>query len=308
MLTEAIRFLRSYGNLKDRAMEPRFTAWDLVNPTADEDVVEYIPGRWRYQSDYERLRLPAKTERDFELEIYGIPDGALLLDIGSGLGKRLTRRFAEERRGVEVVLVDCMTEARLRREALHNKSLQRLTGRQGNIEERVNRTFQEDGLCNIRFIHKELSLDDYALDAPDRPLYVTGFRNDCGLGNITVRIAEHYGAERLWLSNSSLEEIPTGSAHFRPMRQMLAERMEPAEIDGIIGRLNFPIAAYMHRPVMKYDYSEEGVKEFCKALKLPFVWAQKVSLEKHGYTVQVFDNAENRYYNQPDQLVYAEKI
>jgi hypothetical protein len=357
LIGSVVSFLRKYGNLSNPAVLPLFTAPVRKNPLGQrhplfEEVQnqEIAGGDAVFMEDYSKISLPLLSDTDFFGRIEkDIPDSdeCTVIDVGSSLGYSFMQGFAAKRPNVQFVFVDNFTDDRIRKESmpypeagkktsplwqmvdrLYSEGMQSRSGieeyspqkNQLGIEHAVNRAFSEYGLKNIRYVQKELSLQDYGLNMlshlPDiqrrKRVFVTGLRNDRGLGSITALLGIKYNAEQIYFNNSSLEEIHPTSEHFGMMRKFLKEKakMYETEISGLILRLHQPQSRYLFAQSSsgKYNYNVSAQKCFAQALKLPFILAQKDYLEKKGYSADVYfrqpDNGM-QHYTLPDHHVIA---
>jgi hypothetical protein len=255
-----------------------------------------------------RIFLPGILESEFEKKpLEDIPDSDeyVLVDIGSHLGTRITLPFSRAKPKVQVYMVDCLTRKNIVSDRAYDIFSVRTPISEEDIEGSVNRLLQENGYENVRYIQKKLrfgsSLDLGVEDEiKGKRIVLTGFKNPKGLGNLTIEEAVRLEASRVYLNNSALENIINPkSKHFDWMKEYLSAHLSPFEIWKFIG-----LMGYGGR---RYDYKDEGMRNFALALKLLFVLAQKDKLEKAGYKVKIMRNVKNRdnHFNKPDYNLVA---
>lgn len=336
---EVIAFLRKYGHLDDPARPPDFCGEEIPGnspafaqrePWRRNEAHLYQPsvsGREVYSADFKRFEMPELYNSEFEkLPLKDIPDsrGCVLIDIGSELGRWNTRPFALERPNVKVFMVDKLTKAQLNDATHFEEEMGDVAGVpfyipvpiSDDIEVSVNKLLQENGYANITYLHKWLTYDDLRLGIEERikgrRIFVTGFRNPEGIGNLTVMKAIELGAEGVYVNNPWVERNHPDSLQWDLMRAFLSSYLSPSEIEKIIHLAYDPEDTRPHEKTScKYKYDEPGQREFGYTLKLLFALAQRDLLEKHGYAVNLFSD---RYplgygnYSAPNQNLVARKL
>lgn len=322
----AIDFIRKYGRLNEPGRLPDFCAAAIPESTSSlgrnhlwrDDPFHHqsaVRGADVYRQDFARIGLENMLCADFERSHFSaIPDSEeyVLIDVGSHLGRRVTRPFARSHPNVRVVMVDCLTRA----DVVDNFNYQRFNHDPPNtpfdlkvaitddIVSSVNALLQANGYANVRYVHKQLTPADYDLSIPSltrsRRVVVTGFKNPKGLGAVTAALAVREDAEKLYLTQSGIECVPPSSPTFDPLKKYLASYFAPEEVNKVI--------AFIHDPrhtnalhAEKYDRTDEGQRLFSAVLRLLFVLPQKKMLEQNGYTATLFQEARLGAvpYNQP---------
>jgi len=337
LIEKAVKLIRKYGNLDNPSEKPFFAAPDKKTPLAnryswyDDEFHVLESGNKVYQKDYEQVTIPKMQYELFhKMPLLDIPNSEdyALIDVGSRLGEQVTRSFAEKRPNVQLVMVDFLNMSALMDEGNYAhiddrikrdpytcaEELKTKVQVTGHIEDSVNRLLSANGFSNIKYIHKNLTLDDYDLGIKElvahKRVFVTGFLNSDGLGNITARIGVKYRAERIYISNSSLEMIGPASGHFNDMKKALRPYMSDKEIDGIIRRIHDQRPYNVKRNNPKYSYEKKAEKQFAQVLKLLYMLGQQDFLDRNGYDVQLFykhDKWGGEHYSLPDHYLVAQR-
>jgi len=247
------------------------------------------------------LSLSGILETDFEkkpLEDIPNSDKYVLIDIGSHLGTRITLPFARQRPNVQVYLVDKLKKHNLLSDIAYESFYKRPNFDSNDIEGSINRLLWANGYSNVRYIEKRIDFDSLELgiekDIENKKIAVVGFKNPAGLGNLTLLEAIRLNAQRIYITNSSLENIPSDSKHFNFLRDNLdgcAEEIIPLFKDGEV----------------RYPYECGEKNRLALAVKLLFILSQKSKLEEEGYKVQIMENSKpvNKHFNQPDYNLFA---
>lgn len=321
----AIDFIRKYGRLDEPSRLPDFCAAAIPGWTSPlghrhpwrDDPLHHQPavsGADVYRHDFARIGLETVLCADFERSHFSaIPDSEeyMLIDVGSHLGRRVTRPFARSHPHVQVVMVDCLKRDDViddfnyqRFNHSHDAPLELKVAITDDIASSVNALLQANGYANVRYVNKQLTPADYDIGirslTRSRRVVVTGFRNPKGLGAVTAAIAVREGAEKLYLNQSGIECIPPSSPSFDPLKKYLAPYFAPEEVAKIIALIHDP----QHTDTLhaeKYDRTDEGRRLFSAVLRLLFVLPQKKMLEQNGYATTLFQEARlgDVPYNQP---------
>ena len=332
---DAIGFLRKYGHLDEPGKDPDFTGKDFpgfLHPLAARyawyrDHPEYyqprVSGEVVYRSNFNSIGLRSMEEGTFErLPLRDIPDSDeyVLIDVGSGLGRKNTRPFARERPHVRVFMVDSLTKEKVEnsnnfkaypKNDLVGEEFKVRVPITGDVGNSVNELLEANGYPNITYIQKRLS--QHSLDLgiekvlESRRVVVTGYKNPIGLGNTTARLAVQTQAEMVYFNNSAVELIEPGSEHYGLLRAFLSPQMKREEIEKVVSLLYDPRDKKRKSDWdERYDYDVEGERLFASALKLLFALAQKDLLESNGYNVEIYQD-NPRVYNGPDHHIAAKK-
>ena len=338
-----IAFLRKYGHLDDPERAPTFVIqsrpefrhpylmtpqgraqpWLWSDPAYRQPA---RPGDPNYNDNISKFSLSSLLRTDFEkMPLKDIPDSEeyVLIDIGSKLGRRVTRPFAKQKPHVRVYMVDCLPKEKITdsdnffvfpRNDIAGEELKVKVHVTDDLEDSVNRLMQANGYQNITYIQKWVTETDYDLGIDDiaktRRVIVTGFLNPSGLGNTTTSVGIQYSAETIYFNNSALEFIDSTSERYRLMRTYLRNSgVSDPETDKLISLIFDP--KHSERELgSKYDKKDEGQRNFGNALKFLFVLAQVDLLEKSGYAIELFENKVKfgyQNYNQPSHHVVAKK-
>ena len=284
---EFIRDYRNYAGLVDMAQ--------TVHPHYRHEITGSEPEFSVHFSGISESEFEQKPLKDVSDS-----DEFVLIDIGSHLGTRITLPFARARPKVRIYLVDTLTRDDIVGDRAYAMFSVRTPVSSDDIEGSVNRLLEENRYHNVRYVQKKLrfssSLDLGIEDeVKGKRIILTGFKNPRGLGNLTIEEAIRLEAERVYLNNSSLENIVPESKHFDWIRKYLSEYASKEEIDWLIGLFK--------DGEVKYNYKHGSKREFAVALKLLFVLAQKAKLEENGFEVRVLLNIKkkrNNHFNQPD--------
>ncbi len=334
-LTErAVRFLKKYGHLDEPGKAPDFRAEDqagFMTPLAQSypwyraDPNHFQPellGEEVYENDYNHIELPDMFNKDFEkTPLKDIPDSedCMLIDIGSGMGRRLTRPLARAKPNLQVVMVDKYGRAELEKAELYKVFPRNdIAGEEFKVKVPItddaqatfNKLLQVNGYHNVRYVHSKLSLDSYTLpiDTQGKRVFMMGMRNPIGLGNITAQLAIELEAEKVYFNNSALEMIKPDSRAYGLMRNFLSSHMSEAETSKVIDLIYDPDSSVADLMNQKYDTQKPSERYFANTLKLLFALAQKDHLEKNGFQARIFENLYMNgpgFYNCPSHNIIA---
>ncbi|MBT4541239.1 hypothetical protein HOC35_07035 [Candidatus Woesearchaeota archaeon] len=338
-LKEVINFLRKYGHLDDANRAPDFRAEDVeewIHPLAYREIWRRsnpafyqppISGEVIFRQDYNLISLAEIFESEFEkTPLNKIPDSEefVLIDIGSHLGRRLTRPFAKKKPHVNVIMIDHLTTEEIERDTnykafprndIAGEEFYRKVEITNDIEDTVNRLMDNNGYRNVKYIQKLLTYDDFSLDIDEitrtRKVFVTGFRNPRGLGNITTMVGINNNAEAIYLNNSALEKMDPNSRYLELMKGYLIDLgMSENEVGNVVKLMHDPKHSIRTDATEKYNHKHEGERMFSSALRLLFVLSQAQLLEKAGYSIDIKENKMNLgypNYNQPSHSLTAMK-
>jgi len=328
----ALEFLRKYGHLSEPEREPDFREREIINPLFTKfrlndtslnldrasAPMHIIDTDEEYKADYERIALEQMVEEEFQtMPLRDIPNSKeyVLIDIGSGLGEKITLPFAEQRGKVKVYMVDDLSKEHIK--AAWQIGLKRAS-RQELMEARKSKKkfyeflthlVQRDGYENVTYKNKKLSIDDLEIgieqDIKGKKATVTGFDSPGGLAELTARIAARLGAERAYITNTAIEKISPDDRQIRLLRDYLRRFLSETETKKALKLLYDPNET---SPIERYDYDRIGQRMFAKTLKLMMALAQGDLLEREGYTVEIRSNVNGykKYrYNKADFNIMA---
>ncbi len=302
-----LEFLSRYGGLSVR---------DSKIPSSSvrsSQGLSPYPIRTVNPPDFEPLKMKEISLEEFErMPLYDIPNNpdSALIDIGSSLGAGATRNFARRNPHVRVIMIDKMfkssleTQMNIDRDQYKDEFVVDYADMTSDIEKLVNDIYRKNGFENVSYINHELTFDSLGLERvrllDAKNVYVTGFNSPKGFGSLVLTFAEMMNARKIYLSQTKLEQTPLESENYH----LIDDFFEDANIsvktakrikelfydDGIFGK-------------PKYEFNNEDERMFGAALKLLFAVSQKHFLEKHGYSVEIFEN-ENSLRN----LSYASPL
>jgi hypothetical protein len=332
---KVLKFVRQHAGLHRVGLEP-----DYINALNASSFLRHIHPRYRheyddldifesmpadYQEEYYDFGLKPMKAQDFEsLPLKEIPDSPeyVLIDVGSSLGRRITRPFSTKRPNTRVIMIDCLTREDLEDESNYTSyETNEISGKElitrvrltDNIEESANRLLKANGYDNIIYVNHKLTLGSLTRlvglihDKIDgKKIYLTGNKNPRGLGDLTCRFGVLADAYKICLNNSALEKMSVSDEKFEMVQDYLSKKgFKRDEIQKYLS-----LIAWYEKDSQqdRYDYSKDTERIFAKTLKLAYALAQKEFLERNGYSVEITDCIHrfgNGSFNLPDHNIIA---
>jgi hypothetical protein len=306
---DTIAFLRQFGRLDEPDKKPTFRGKGF----SDSFRKTYFGLNTIYEWEWvEALDSVIPDSEEF-----------VVMDIGSGLGRRVTRLLAAAKPKTRFYMVDKLSG----KEVSEGKNYKKEYGYPGlkikvkkrdNVEEWVNDLMQANGFSNITYVDRKMvplepgkgNLESIEDTLKSRRLVFTGYDNPYGLGNITASEIVYHKPEMAFFNNSALEAIKQDSPHWNLTREFLSGTLTEKEIDKIISLIHDPnYDSDKMSDDQKYDYWKEGQRHFAMALKQLFVLAQVNFLQKHDMRVTLYHNEQSHCtygsYNGADHNIYA---